>query len=123
MKSGAAGFEPLTPTAAAGLRPLPTKQAVTQAGPCPAREVSDGRHAGAHQGHLPACHPRAIHTGLGRFLAGCLGHSRHADLRRSSIGGDSTNSKDGVGGSIPPGLHTIPTAQAGSTPRLRPYCT
>ena len=39
MKCGAAGFEPLTPTAGAGLRPLPTRQVVAEGGPRPARQV------------------------------------------------------------------------------------
>jgi hypothetical protein len=35
-----AGFEPLTPTAAAGLRPVPTRQVVTEDRPRPARQVA-----------------------------------------------------------------------------------
>jgi hypothetical protein len=58
----------------------PTRQVVALNGPRPAPEVSDGHQAKRVQDHEPLCHPRAIHTGLGWFLAVSHGHSRHADL-------------------------------------------
>jgi hypothetical protein len=38
------------------------------------------------QDDLPACHPRAIRAGLGRFLAVSPDHSHHADLRQPVYG-------------------------------------
>jgi hypothetical protein len=49
------------------------------------------------QAHRPACHLRAIRTGLGRSLAVSHGHSRHPDLRAALYRwGDSTNGKDAL---------------------------
>jgi len=65
-------------------------------GPRPAPEVNDGRHEGVRAGSAAACQLRAIHTGLGWFVA--ITTVTHVALTRArfSCRCESTNGEDRV---------------------------
>ena len=81
------GFEPLTPTAAVGLRPLPTRQVVTLDGPHPPVELVTIAASGSKVRPRRPCPPRARSIGVWRSHTDNSGRSGQApELRhRRSI--------------------------------------
>jgi hypothetical protein len=65
---------PLTATAAAGLRPLPTRQVVAEDRPRPARELMPTPRASNHVGPRRPCHSRATSDGQPWYRADNYGH-------------------------------------------------